>query len=166
MDKILMTPSSVNIVSMSCSVATVLKWVQSYDVIVNSSRFSDEDASAFIESLMLKIPIPCIYLEKKDKECVFFEDGVRIKKNRECDVVDGNRRLNAIRDFILNRKRFSNFQFYPEFNGMMFHDLPESIQNKVKEKKLTIHVIQNTCEDTSHELRTRIQTSYEKDSDT
>ena len=78
-------------------------------------RWPAEKQSALIESFLLNIPVPPIYLAED-------ETG-------RYSVVDGKQRLTAIADFMAGRLRLHNLESMVEVEGLCFSDLPEEIKN-------------------------------------
>lgn len=81
-------------------------------------------ASRLIESLLLDIPIPAIYLAKKP-------DGYY-------DVVDGVQRVTTIQRFLNNEFALSEVARLTTLSGKRYNQLPEVIQNKIKENTIQI----------------------------
>lgn len=78
-------------------------------------RWPLEKQSALIESFLLNIPVPPIYLA---------ED-----KLGKYSVVDGKQRLTAIADFIGGRLKLSALESMTEVENLTFSELPEELQN-------------------------------------
>ena len=78
-------------------------------------RWPTEKQSALIESFLLNIPVPPIYLA---------ED-----KLGKYSVVDGKQRLTAIADFMGGRLTLSALESMEEVEGLVFAQLPEDMQN-------------------------------------
>ncbi|WP_374351738.1 DUF262 domain-containing protein [Thermomonas sp.] len=78
-------------------------------------RWPAEKQSALIESFLLNIPVPPIYLA---------ED-----KLGRYSVVDGKQRLTAISDFIGGRLELTSLESMEEVEGLTFAQLPEELQN-------------------------------------
>lgn len=78
-------------------------------------RWPNEKQSALIESFLLNIPVPPVYLA---------ED--RLGKY---SVVDGKQRLTAIADFIGGRLSLTSLESMHEVEGLTFAELPEELQN-------------------------------------
>lgn len=78
-------------------------------------RWRGEKQSALIESFLLNIPVPPIYLA---------ED-----KLGRYSVVDGKQRLTAIADFMGGRLALTSLESLPEVEGLHFEQLPEELQN-------------------------------------
>ena len=81
-------------------------------------------SSRLIESALLNIPLPIIYLSQERDEKEY--------------VVDGQQRLTAFFSFILGKYlnaerpfRLNGLKVYPELNGKLFKDLDESSQDKI-----------------------------------
>ena len=78
-------------------------------------RWPPEKQSALIESFLLNIPVPPIYLA---------ED-----KLGKYSVVDGKQRLTAIADFIGGRLKLTALESMAEVEGLVFAQLPDELQN-------------------------------------
>lgn len=78
-------------------------------------RWPAEKQSALIESFLLNIPVPPIYLAED-------ETG-------RYSVVDGKQRLTAIADFMTERLRLKNLESLVEAEGYCFSDFPDEVRN-------------------------------------
>ena len=78
-------------------------------------RWPPEKQSALIESFLLNIPVPPIYLA---------EDRLG-----RYSVVDGKQRLTAIADFIGDRISLTTLESMTDVEGLRFSQLPEELQN-------------------------------------
>lgn len=78
-------------------------------------RWSTAKQSALIESFLLNVPVPPIYLSEDDY-------GVY-------SVIDGKQRITAICDFLSNKLQLKDLVKFPELNGSKFDDLPAPIKN-------------------------------------
>ena len=74
-------------------------------------------SSRLIESALLGIPIPIIYLSEE--------------KDGKVNVIDGQQRLKAFFSFIRNEIKLSGLKVFPELNNKKFEHLPEDKQDKV-----------------------------------
>lgn len=105
-----------------------------------ANLWSDERKSGLIESILLRIPIPSLYVS---------ED-----KDGNYQVVDGLQRLCAIAHFVkvsslnkalqtaLNPLRLQGLQSLGhELIGKSYDDLPRPLQRRIDETELTLHVI-------------------------
>src|SRR4051794_19430716 len=71
--------------------------------------WSPEKMSYFIESLLLRVPVPPIFL---------YDVGGRL------EVVDGSQRIRSIKSFINNEHRLQGLEKLDFLNGFRFRDLP------------------------------------------
>lgn len=97
--------------------------------------------SQLIESLMLKIPLPMFYVSADEKS--------------NYTVVDGLQRLSTIRSFILGDAylenseearqgegfRLEGLEFWKDYEGKIFNELPTYIQNRILETEFTFTII-------------------------
>ncbi|MBM7645948.1 hypothetical protein JOD45_002173 [Scopulibacillus daqui] len=84
-------------------------------------KFSVKKESSIIESLLLDIPIPVIYLSKNtSKDIVLF------------NVIDGMHRLNSIYRFMNNEYALKALKILTPLEGRRFMDLPPKLRNKLE----------------------------------
>lgn len=83
--------------------------------------------SKFIESIILNFPLPPIYLNET-KESTYI-------------VIDGLQRSTALKEFYKGEFALQGLEALPKYNGSRFKDLPEALQSKFEDKKLTIFVL-------------------------
>lgn len=81
-------------------------------------RWSTEKQSGLIESFLLNVPVPPIYLAED-------EYG-------QYSVVDGKQRLTAIRAFMTENLVLRELEKFTELEGRSFGDLPEPLQNALR----------------------------------
>jgi hypothetical protein len=105
-----------------------------------ANLWSDTQKSALIESMLLRIPIPSLYVAED-------ADG-------NYQVVDGLQRLCAIAHFVMvealnralsekrNPLRLTKLQSLSnDLENQSFHDLPRPLQRRLNETELTLHII-------------------------
>lgn len=83
--------------------------------------------SKLIESLLLRIPLPVVYLAERD-------DGKTV-------VVDGLQRLTTFKRYLGNEFPLRNLVFASEFNDAYFADLPPKLQNRIEDSNLILYLI-------------------------
>lgn len=86
----------------------------------------DEKQSKLIESVLLRIPLPVLYLAEDD-------EGRMV-------VVDGLQRLSTFRRFVNNDLRL-RLEDQPELDKKRFQDLSPKLQNRIEDCNLILYVI-------------------------
>lgn len=95
-------------------------------------RSTVEDESSLIESILVGIPIPPVFL------C-----STRLKGVQVLNVVDGQHRLFAFYRFRKGEFRLSCLPLLPKFNGMKFDELPFEYQEQFISHKLPAFVFRD-----------------------
>jgi len=88
------------------------EWQRSY-------VWSNKKASQLIESFLLDIPIPVIYLAKT--------------KEGKYEVIDGVQRLSSVFHFFEGKNSLSALEFRKELNGKKYDELPTDLQDKIRD---------------------------------
>ncbi|SDG11835.1 Protein of unknown function DUF262 [Onishia taeanensis] len=78
-------------------------------------RWGDEKQSRLIESFIMNVPVPPVYLSED-------EFG-------RYSVIDGKQRITAIKRFISGDFKLAGLETIKELNGLSFDDLPSAVQN-------------------------------------
>lgn len=92
------------------------------------SDWSIIQQSRFIESFLLNIPVPRITLWKIGEDCY--------------ELLDGRRRVNALREFYGNRFKLDGLESFAECNGRTYREMPQLLRSKLNRHSLeTIAVI-------------------------
>lgn len=81
-------------------------------------RWSPQKQSALIESFLLNVPVPPIYLA---------EDAFG-----QYSVVDGKQRITAIHRFINDQLSLSGLETFHEIEGLRFSELPQDMRNALE----------------------------------
>jgi hypothetical protein len=90
--------------------------------------------SRFIESLLLKLPIPAFYFNEKEEN--------------ELEVIDGLQRISTIKGFVINQNfKLSHLEFLQEYNDCYFSDLPSTFQRRIKTFAITVYIIEKGTPD-------------------
>ena len=104
-----------------------------------SNLWNNEAKSALIESMLLRIPIPSLYMSEAN--------------NGNFTVVDGLQRMCAIAHFVavadLNKAvktklvplRLEKLKSLVEYNDNTFEELPRTLQRRINETVLTLNII-------------------------
>lgn len=79
--------------------------------------------SRLIESFIINVPVPPIFLYEKDYNSY--------------EVMDGQQRITAIRDFYQNRFELDGLQYWPELNGKRYHNLPSVVRAGIDRRSIS-----------------------------
>ncbi|HDX8755581.1 TPA: DUF262 domain-containing protein [Klebsiella michiganensis] len=156
-------PADINVKQENYSCDQILEMLEYNEINLNtdfqrsSDLWDDEKMSKFIESLMLKLPIPPFYFN-----IVYFE-GVVEKIHWE--VIDGLQRLSALRKFCFgnnneNKLVLQGLDFFTELNGMSFEKIPRHLIRNFKSSQLQLHLVYpNTPVEIKYRIFERINTT-------
>jgi uncharacterized protein DUF262 len=98
-------------------------------------RWTTKKRSLLIESFLLNIPIPPIFLFERDYN--------------EYEVIDGRQRLEALKAFLSNDFALSGLQFWGELNGKRFNSLPSVLRKGLLRRSLPAVILLAETSDTS-----------------
>ena len=88
-------------------------------------------SSCLIESFLIDLPIPVIYLAVNQEE--------------KYEVIDGLQRLTSVFDFFDNKYQLTGLEIKKDLNDCQFNDLPERLQDKLWDSTLrTFELSANT----------------------
>jgi uncharacterized protein with ParB-like and HNH nuclease domain len=108
-----------------------------------------EKQARFIESLVLGLPIPMMFLAE-------MADGT-------LEIVDGVQRISTLESFFSGDLRLQKLTRLPSLNGFLFDDMPLSQQRKLRTRALRMVVLDElTTFETRQDIFNRVNTSGEK----
>ncbi len=85
--------------------------------------------SRFIESLLLKLPIPPFYFSEKEEN--------------DLEVIDGLQRISVIKSFVIDKDfLLSDLEFLTEYNGYGFDSLPSTLSRRIKTYQISVYIIE------------------------
>lgn len=90
-------------------------------------RWDNKKRSQLIESLLLNIPIPPIFLFENDYN--------------QYEIMDGRQRLEAIKDFLDNSYPLRGMEYWSELHGSRFNELPPTIQRGLLRRTISAIVL-------------------------
>ncbi|WP_295436582.1 DUF262 domain-containing protein [uncultured Thiodictyon sp.] len=103
-------------------------------------RWSRDQQSRLIESLIMNVPIPPVFLYEYDYS--------------RYEVMDGLQRLTAIHDFYRNEFELSGLSQWNELNGRKYCDLPERVREGIDRRYLSsVILLKETAKDDVEALR-------------
>lgn len=91
------------------------------------SRWDEERQSKLIESFIINIPVPPIFLYER--------------AYNSYEVMDGQQRITAIADFYNNRFKLKGLDLWPELNGLTYLQLPNKIRAGLDRRSISSIVL-------------------------
>lgn len=104
-------------------------------------RWDDETSSKLIESLILNIPIPFIYISQD----VDVDEEIDSETSR-FSVIDGQQRLTAIYNFFENKYPLQGLEVLDKLNGSSHKDLPPFLIRRLEERSIRCLRIDSTLD--------------------
>ena len=117
--------------------------------------------SALIESMVIGVPIPTTYAKRHD-------DGSGKRNSNVYDMLDGKQRLSTIKQYINNEFALTTLTpvtYYNELtdaeetfdmSGKTFEELPEGLQEKIKNARISVVYFDNLTKEEERELFKRL----------
>jgi hypothetical protein len=90
-------------------------------------RWDRKKRSLLIESFLLNVPIPPLFLFENDYN--------------QYEVMDGRQRLETIANYLENDFPLTGLEFWPELQGKRFRDLPSTIQRGLLRRTISAVVL-------------------------
>jgi hypothetical protein len=91
------------------------------------SRWDIDRQSKLIESFIINIPVPPIFLYERDFNSY--------------EVMDGQQRITAIRDFYTNKFELTGLDLWPELNGLLYTNLPSKVKAGIDRRSISSIVL-------------------------
>ena len=113
-------------------------------------RWKPEKQSALIESFLLNVPVPPIYLSEE-------RDGT-------FTAIDGKQRLRAVTDFMTGQLRLRHLDRIRSAEGIHFQDLPSEIQNSFRLRPFlrVVTLLKQTAPSLKYEVFLRLNRGGER----
>ncbi|MQY45955.1 DUF262 domain-containing protein [Rhizobiales bacterium RZME27] len=90
-------------------------------------RWDVRTQSLLIESFVMNIPVPPVFLYERDFNSY--------------EVMDGQQRITALRDFYANTLKLRGLETWPELNGRYYSTLPDKIRAGIDRRSITSIVL-------------------------
>lgn len=90
-------------------------------------KWDNRNMSMSIESVLLGLTMTPIYIDASNPESWF--------------VLDGRKRLQALSNFFEGKFALTDLDFFPDYNGKFFYNLPFPLQTKLAEATFTVYSI-------------------------
>lgn len=108
--------------------STLREMVDEGDIVPNPDYqrdyvYNDKQASKLVESVLLGIPIPTIYLCQEE--------------DNSYSVIDGQQRITSLVKYLKNEFALSGLKELNELNGKYYKDLPKEVKTKLRTSSLS-----------------------------
>lgn len=90
-------------------------------------RWDIKKRSQLIESFLMNIPVPSVFLFENDYN--------------QYEIMDGRQRIDTLRSFMNNEFPLKSLEFWKELEGLRFHDLPSVIQRGLSRRTINAIVL-------------------------
>lgn len=79
--------------------------------------------SRLIESFLINLPVPPVFLYERDYNSY--------------EVMDGQQRITAIKDFYDGKLKLTGLQYWPELDGRYYHNLPKTVKAGIDRRSIS-----------------------------
>lgn len=104
-------------------------------------RWNNESSSRLIESLILNIPIPFVYISQD----IDVDEEIDTELSR-FSVIDGQQRLTAIYNFFHNEYPLQGLEVLEKLNGVYYKNLPSFLIRRLEERSIRCLRIDSTVD--------------------
>lgn len=111
-------------------------------------RWDVKTQSLLIESFIMNIPVPPVFLYERDFNSY--------------EVMDGQQRITAIRDFYANAFKLRGLETWPELNGRSYTTLPEKIRAGIDRRSITSIVLLKESTENEEEASLLRETVFDR----
>ncbi len=111
-------------------------------------RWTPAQQSLLIESFIMNIPVPPVFLYEKDYNSY--------------EVMDGQQRITAIRAFYQNELKLTGLESWPELNGRRYSSLPDTIRAGIDRRSITSIVLLKESTDNEEEASNLRETVFDR----
>lgn len=118
--------------------SSILNMLRTKNYILNPvyqrrGRWSVTRQSRLIESFIMNVPIPPIFLYEADYATY--------------EIMDGKQRISTIRDFYEDKFALENLEYWSELNGLKYSNLPEVIKLAIDRRYISSIILLNESSD-------------------
>jgi hypothetical protein len=123
-------------------------WMELRPFYQRRQRWDPIRQSKLIESFIMNIPVPPLFVYESDLA--------------KYEVMDGQQRITAIRDFYSNKLRLEGLEQWPELNGRIYDQLPGEIRKGIDRRSISYFVLLKESAVTSEEEALLRQQVFER----
>jgi len=123
-------------------------WMELRPFYQRRPRWDPIRQSKLIESFIMNIPVPPLFVYESDLA--------------KYEVMDGQQRITAIRDFYTNKLKLEGLEQWPELNGRIYDKLPSEIKKGIDRRSISYIVLLKESAVTSEEEALLRQQVFER----
>ena len=132
-------PNQINVISPPMNVGDIIDMLENGEIMLDTEfqrlpdLWDNVKKSRFIESLLLKLPIPKFYFDGHD--------------DNKWRVIDGLQRISTFKSFMKDKMPLQGLEFLKEHENKIFEELPRELQRRIKSSALTVHILEKGTPD-------------------
>jgi hypothetical protein len=123
-------------------------WMELRPCYQRRPRWDPARQSKLIESFIMNIPVPPLFVYESDLA--------------KYEVMDGQQRITAIRDFYTNKLELQGLEQWPELNGRIYDKLPTEIRKGIDRRSISYIVLLKESAVTTEEQALLRQQVFER----
>ena len=123
-------------------------WMELRPFYQRRQRWDEERQSKLIESFIMNIPVPPLFVYESDLA--------------KYEVMDGQQRITAIKEFYGNKLVLEGLEQWPELNGRIYDKLPSEIRKGIDRRSISYVVLLKESATTSDEQALLRQQVFER----
>lgn len=123
-------------------------WMELRPFYQRRPRWDPVRQSKLIESFIMNIPVPPLFVYESDLA--------------KYEVMDGQQRITAIQDFYSNKLKLKGLEQWPELNGRIYDKLPSEIRKGIDRRSISYIVLLKESAETSDEEALLRQQVFER----
>jgi hypothetical protein len=123
-------------------------WMELRPFYQRRARWDPARQSRLIESFIMNIPVPPLFVFESDLA--------------KYEVMDGQQRITAVRDFYANLYPLQGLEQWPELNGRVYEKLPEEIRKGLDRRSISYIVLLKESAETTEEQSLLRQQVFER----
>jgi hypothetical protein len=123
-------------------------WMELRPFYQRRPRWDQDRQSKLIESFIMNIPVPPLFVYESDLA--------------KYEVMDGQQRITAIKDFYSNKFPLKGLEQWPELNGRIYDDLPSEIKKGIDRRSISYIVLLKESATTTDEEALLRQQVFER----
>jgi hypothetical protein len=123
-------------------------WMELRPFYQRRQRWDEERQSKLIESFIMNIPVPPLFVYESDLA--------------KYEVMDGQQRITAVREFYGDRLMLKGLEQWPELNGRIYNKLPTEIRKGIDRRSISYVVLLKESATTSDEQALLRQQVFER----